>query len=259
MEHRENCPRCGDTRERLYIRRVVGGTVRHCHNNNCYQGRDAFIPDRERTPTQTIAYVNQYLTYQGELETTVKEIRLPKDFTSVIPNVGLHWLYKYDITDEEIESFGIGWSDSYQRLILPVYQNGSLIYWQGRTFRPITKDNPKYMNIRQSGCKSVFFTRTKKGSKELCVVEDILSAIKVGRYVNSLALLGSYFPSSIYPLYRHFEQIYIWLDSDKLTTAIKEARRLSATSGQQVKVVRSQLDPKEQLDTDIITSLGGYK
>ena len=248
MEQRTNCPHCTDTRQRFYQRDAPEGTYQFCHN--C--GYKKFIPSKERTPSQVVDILRRYVS--GDTQTNVvRDIKLPSDFTSVIPVQAKLWLKKYDITDEEIEMFGIGWSERYSRLILPVYsKDGKLLYYQGRTFKPITKDNPKYMNIRQSGVRNIFFTR-ERGDDKLCVVEDILSAIKVGRYVSSLALLGSYFPKEIYPLYRSSN--YIWLDSDKYTTAIKHARDANQITGKSFKIVHTKLDPKECRDTIIKESL----
>jgi hypothetical protein len=186
----------------------------------------------------------------------VKEIRIPKDFNIKIDKVGLLWLMKYGILPDEISTFGIGWSDQYQRLILPVFQGERLVYWQGRTFKPITKNNPKYLNIRQSGAKNVFFRRFSAFTKvstnncsdmvSLCIVEDILSAIKVGRYVDSLALLGSYLPKSITGIIKNkYQKVILWLDKDKYKTAIKEARKINELTGIPVKVICTEKDPKE--------------
>ena len=71
-------------------------------------------------------YINQYLTPEGDREITSKGIHLPKDFSKDIPSKAKHWLEKYNITDDEIDRFNFGWSESYQRLILPVYNDDKL-------------------------------------------------------------------------------------------------------------------------------------
>jgi len=246
-EERINCPECGDTRSRLYIKKVSGGYIRHCHNNDCYAGR-GFISSGCSTPRETISNVTHTIR-QNELSTeqTVGQIYLPRDATPEIPPIGLSWLYRYYITDDEIQKYGICYSEQYHRLILPVYDNADLIYRQGRSLKlPYTKDNPKYLNIRQSGAKNVFFKIKYPlyHPSYLVVVEDILSAIRVGRTHNSLALLGSYFPTTILNEFRDYENIIIYLDYDKRETAIKQAIRFNKLTGKRFIVKQHPFDPK---------------
>lgn len=256
MEQRSNCPHCSDTKQRFYERDTGSGTVQYCHN--C--GYKNFIPTKNRTFSQTIDYVARYVNKDNDELNVVKEIRLPFDFTTDLDIKAKLWLKKYGIFDDEVKTFRFGWSDSRQRLILPVFNKDGLIYYQARTFKPVTKDNPKYINIRQQGAKNVFFTRgfgKEDGSLDsVCIVEDILSAVKVGRVVQSLALLGSYFPDTLNPLYRRAKHIYIWLDDDKYTTALKQARKISMLYGKRVTVVRTELDPKEYTTEQIASHLG---
>ena len=240
---------CTDSRDRLYVRLTSTGTVWMCHD--C--GQKGYTPATARSPAQTIAFIKQWTTGDAE-NAIVRDIKLPPDTTNKLPTEARVWLKKYGITPEEVDTFGIGWSESSQRLLLPVYKGGKLIYYQGRTFKPVTKSNPKYRNIRQSGAKSVFFIRgwdNVSPIQSLCIVEDIISAIKVGRHMPTLALLGSYFPSDIYPLYRLVKEVHIWLDEDKYLTAIKEARKVSSNIGIRAHVITTPLDPKENRDGEI--------
>lgn len=246
MEKRENCPRCGDTRGRLYSKRVYGGWVRHCHNQNCY-AKDSFLPDKSK-PQEIIAKATQllYKTEETQEHISTKPLTLPYDFTNTISKEGMIWLSKYEITQEEITEFNIGYSPRLNRLILPVYQDNKLIYWQGRNLGKVTKDNPKYLNIRNSGAKNVFFQRSIPNSNMCVIVEDILSAIKVGRVCNSLALLGSYFPKEIYQsIIPQYDKILIWLDADKYHTAFKAGQYISTFCNKAVKIIRTDKDPKE--------------
>lgn len=256
MEQRSNCPHCSDTKQRFYERDTGSGTVQYCHN--C--GYKNFIPTKNRTFKQTVDYIAKYVNSKNEETNIVKEIKLPFDFTTQIDTKAKLWLKKYGINDDEIKTFNFGWSESMQRLILPVFDSSGLIYYQARTFKPITKDNPKYINIRQQGAKNVFFRREVPNDDSkldsVCIVEDILSAIKVGRVVRSLALLGSYFPDALNPLYRRASKILIWLDDDKYVTAVKQARKINTLFNVPVKVIRTPLDPKEYSTDEITGYLG---
>jgi hypothetical protein len=264
LEERINCPECEDTRKRLYIKKVSGGYIRHCHNNNCYEGKGFVATDGRSTPSDTIRHViHTVKTDELSTDQTVKNIQLPLDANSTIPVLGLGWLYKYYITDEEIKKYGICYSEQYRRLILPVYQDEQLIYWQGRSLKPpetsskscYTKDNPKYLNIRQSGAKNVFFKVTLSTIPLLVVVEDILSAIRVGRTHNSLALLGSYFPTTLLKEFSQYDKIIIYLDHDKWQTAIKAAIKFNKITGKQFVIKDHLLDPKALSPDELQTFL----
>ena len=257
-EHPEYGFACSDEKQRLYVKNTEKGLVWHCHN--C--GTSGFKGIGERTPKQTLDYFNmlhQEVT-KDAITNTVKKISLPKDFTLDIPTKALLWVYKYGITDSEIKLFRFGWSETLQRLILPVYQDEQLIYYQGRTFDPITKTNSKYLNIRQAGAKNVFFRRnTLHNSHDsismdihrLVIVEDILSCIKVGRYVDSLALLGSYVPKTLYNILESYLSVYLWLDQDKIKESIKYSKSINSVVGIPARVVSTVLDPKECNDQTI--------
>ena len=249
MEQRSDCPHCNDSRSRFYQRDTPTGTLQYCHN--C--GYKNFIPTKNRTPSQTVEFIKRYVVGDEE-NNLVKDIKLPFDFSPSLPTPAKLWLKKYGIRDDEIQMFGFGWSERAQRLILPVFSGEELIYYQGRTFKEITKDNPKYRNLRKSGARNKFFFRGWDGKTKidrLCIVEDILSAVKVGRHVPSLALLGSYFPVELNPLYRLCSSVYIWLDQDKYLTAIKEATKINNLYGIPVRVVSTTYDPKENSDGQI--------
>jgi hypothetical protein len=247
-EVKSNCPRCGDTRERLYTKKVQGGYVRFCHNANCYKD-DSFVRDKQQSPTDIIQQANLLHKTQESFEYENKLLELPWDFSTELSRECILWLSKYNITSEEVREFNIGFSKRMNRLILPVYnEDGVLIYYQGRNLGNVSKHNPKYLNVRQIGAKNVYFnnyTRAVESPNALFIVEDILSAIKVGRVYKSKALLGSYFPKDFYstiPL--DIEAIYIWLDDDKYLTALAEAKRLKLLTNKFIRVIKTQQDPK---------------
>jgi hypothetical protein len=257
--------RCGDTRGRLYVRRVFGGELQFCHN--C--GYKRFVPTGKRTPQEIMDNARQLTGTAEEATIESRAIQLPYDFTTTLPTKAQVWLARYHITEQESSRCGMGYSNYLSRLIMPVRAaDGSLTYWQGRNLGEVTQTNPKYLNVRNKGAKNVFF-RVRNDSESayrsaLCIVEDILSAIKVGRVCNSLALLGSYFPKELtqselcksskdskesgIPLY---DKLFIWLDEDKYLTSLKEARHIKTLTPLVVRVVRTKKDPKEYNDEEI--------
>lgn len=243
MERRSNCVKCGDTRKRFYERDTDTGTVSHCFN--C--GFSTFVPFKDRTPQELLLYLERRKQSVIPSESGyVKQVRLPIDFTERIPKKGLQWFYKYGIFDDVISKFKFGYSEQYNRIILPVFDNEKLVYYQARTLDTPTKNNPKYVNVRQAGAKNVWFKNiSHKEDSKLVVVEDILSACKVGQVTNCIALLGSYIPDSFTSVAVEFDKICLWLDRDKFKEALKYASKFRILTRKQVVVVCETLDPKE--------------
>jgi len=138
-------------------------------------------------------------------------------------------------------------------LILPLYNKaGELIFWQGRNLGKVTKDNPKYVNVRSKKTDYCIFKGGSK-SKVVVLVEDILSAIKVSNTgcVDSVPILGSYIPPNILPFIKDYDTIFIWLDYDKRFTSIKSAAKLHELSCKVVRTIITEKDPKEYETTEI--------
>lgn len=258
QQRRINCPRCGDTRGRLFIKKVRGGFLRYCHNENCYR-EDSFLKLEQDSPSEILKYANLAIAFTTENSCTLNstsKITLPYDATTKLSTESILWLDKYEILISEIVENNIVYSPHMNRLILPVYsKDRELLYYQGRNLGKITKENPKYLNLRNKNAKDVYYRRytseTNTVSSSICIVEDILSAIKIGRHIDSLALLGSYFPKDIYLCLKEYKTIFIWLDADKYKTSIKEVTRLKLFTGANIKLVYTPLDPKEYSDKKI--------
>jgi len=245
----------------LYVRRTAGGYVFCCHS----------CPFHGFQPRHEYGSINETLRMHSRMQSTDNlvgndaHIRLPFDFKNEIPPKGIWWLKKYQISDNEISTLNFGYSETYQRLILPVYSSdGRLIFWQGRNLGVVDKDNPKYINLR-SKVKNVFFFRLARETNSdsgglssiayddrivphmpcVVLVEDILSAIKCGRIVNSIAILGSYLSDYIINYIRKYKRVYIFLDYDKRASCIKYAQRITSLTGVKAIPIIDKCDPKE--------------
>jgi hypothetical protein len=137
------------------------------------------------------------------------------------------------------------------RVILPCFNpEGELTYWQGRS----VSSKPKYLNA-ESERGSRWFVNTGINPNTLVIVEDILSAIKVGRQFDSIALLGSFIPTKLLDYFSKYAIIVLWLDEDKKATAIKFAHKFRQLSGKPVHVVSTRLDPKALSDEEIYNTI----
>lgn len=78
----------------------------------------------------------------------------------------------------------------------------------------------------------------------LIIVEDVISAIKLGRVVTSTPLLGATMPQEWkLQLSGGFKKYFIWLDKDKQKESVRMAMRCSQVWGN-CGVISTELDPK---------------
>ena len=195
-------------------------------------------------------------------ETVVKQtVVLPSDFTLDIPASGLLWLRTYGVTDAEIKRYRFGYSPSLDRLILPVFREEGLVFWQGRNLSADTTRH-KYLNVR-TGRSDVVMTIRNDKSEYVVVVEDILSALAVARAgYNAIALLGSYVNFKLLtPVLSEWKskKIRIWLDADKRKECCKYSRQLSAIGINSAPIILPTKDPKEYNNEDITKFVEGVR
>lgn len=177
-------------------------------------------------------------------------ILLPYDSVKTIPVKALTWLDKYDIGRAEIIAHDLMWSDHWQRLIFPIRgENRTLLAWTGRYFGPVQQ--PPSRKWWHSGDVSTIchiVTKTGWESKPIVVVEDPVSAIKVGRHLPAMPLFGSHMSLRTAVRLRHLtKRVILWLDADKFKEAQTIIKRLELM-GVSADVVYTEKDPKEQTD-----------
>jgi hypothetical protein len=103
----------------------------------------------------------------------------------------------------------------------------------------------------QEGGKEEVCHRRLVTHKSLVLVEDSLSAIKVGRQAPCEPLFGSSISlSKLIRLVKPFKHIFVWLDSDKLHAARQIAEQIGLL-GKPAHVIYTELDPKYESDETI--------
>ena len=173
------------------------------------------------------------------------EVVLPPDCDVEYPLRCLDWVGHYEITKNDLLSNGVLWSESYQRLIFPIFDaEKGLIAWQGRWFGEDT-NHAKWFG--RGNLKDTF--NILGSGKILVLTEDIVSAIKVANCgVQAMPLYGCFVGmgrfSRLHKLYPYGTTVLVWLDPDKRREAIREARR-GTLYGLKVSPQFSDKDPKE--------------
>ena len=151
----------------------------------------------------------------------------------------LKWLSEYNLTLDEIGKFKY----AYKRVIkgyeipcnLLVFVNTDT-YWLGRNFGDV---GVRYLS---SGEKPLIKYGT---NPDLVVfVEDVISAIKIGRVATAIPMLGAKIPAQWLEQVRDYNRVVIWGDYDKKIDNIYAARKASEVLGKQVQSVITEKDAK---------------
>lgn len=186
-------------------------------------------------------------------KSAASSIKLPEDLEV------LHSSHRAFLLDKGIDSslatcYNIKYSPSMHRLIIPSYDGGKLIGWQGRALEH--SYGPKYIQgVGQ--CPKYFISNLSDGvdTRAIVIVEDALSAMKVGQVMRAFALIGTKLDAQGVKLARILsEQVpfIVWLDSDKpgKDGARNLIKRLNNV-GHVVKQIISTADPKLATLTEI--------
>lgn len=193
--------------------------------------------------------VDTWTRLTHEVENTAMPVRVqnttlefPMDFmplgSALFAKAPISWLRRYGINDGEIKKWKLGWSNMRQLLIIPVYVDNEVVMWQGRSFG----DGQKYLT---QGMKRDILYPVGNDESGVCImVEDFVSALRVGRQYQAAPLWGSDMSLGlIEKVADTFDVMGVWLDPDKT----REAVRIALRASQYIPtfVVVSALDPKD--------------
>jgi DNA primase len=192
--------------------------------------------------------LKQHSKKNNNKEKTYGAINLPYDCTSSLPEEPARWLEKYGITEREILVNHIQWSALHERLYFPIFDiYGNLCLLQGRYFGA-SNEAPRYST---RGLANTVLHWIGIPADTVVVVEDVLSAIKVGRICCAMPLFGSTISvERIIALSSRFKQLVVWLDRDKAKYALK-ARLRASSYFDEVRTIITEKDPKCYSDQEI--------
>ncbi|UFK09558.1 hypothetical protein [Xanthomonas phage DES1] len=208
----ELCPACqgGRTGERtLSVSRREGSLVWTCHRDSCgFSGREqGRFSDGITATTKTSC--RGFVGRQAVREST-----------SISDEVANYLSESYGLEHPAIiQRSGIAWSSQENRLVLPVYN--PLGECTGAVLRSLSGATPKAVSHTEELAMAWYM---KRGSSQLIIVEDQLSAIRASEYMNAVALLGTNLNEQrAYEIRKQkFSQVFIALDAD----AIKQQTKL---------------------------------
>ena len=189
-------------------------------------------------------------TLQGKLNKQTKEHKeipaYPEDITNKLGREVYFWLLKYFEPKDFPRCL---YSPSERKLYFPL-DSGA---YQYRYFGD-NKDHPKWVGYGIN--ENLIYIKGTMPSTKLVLVEDIISAHKVGHIIPTLCLFGSNISLKRLAAIKllGYTKIIIWLDWDKRGYAIKAAQ-LAQSIGLTASVIHTQLDPKDYSEEQINETL----
>ncbi len=185
----------------------------------------------------------------------------------------LSWLYKYYVFEDLIRKYRISYVPyakfggfEGESLLLPYFKGNELISYQRRFF-----PNKKFIT---GGNKQTTWVMTcNHKSNMLILVEDYISAIRLGEHYNTICLQGiklRYEDCSY--ISKTYSQIKIWLDPDKegqaaanimynqIVKALNKDVLFNAFSVREpknVEVITTEKQPKDYSNQELITLIRG--
>jgi len=173
-------------------------------------------------------------------ENNVKENLLPPDFTREVPLHAWKWLLQYGLSPSYWQEH-IGYSPKEERLIFLIGSVGAVAFSIGRFVG--TGESRKWFVRGESHRHAHPIGR----GDVTVLVEDIVSAHKVGQVTECLPLFGTVVhPAHLYYLTDGSKRpVVLWLDKDQEGTTMKKAMRLEMLLNRPVTIVHTEADPKE--------------
>lgn len=240
---------CGAGRT-LVVSADENGWSAHCFRCNA----DGFEPYGTRNLSE-LQNVHYGLLQRKDIAFEKGSCKLPADFTKEIPDYAAIWLYKAGIFKSTAEAYGFGWSDSIKRVVLPLYENGRLVYMQARS---IDGRKPKYLNNSACSKSGILFKGNSLQGSTVVITEDILSAVRVSSLsIASVSTLGTQVSTEHANwIAQRYSKAVFWYDGDEAgRKGAENGTRLLSLLGVVVKAIRTTQDPKTYSNREILNIL----
>jgi DNA primase len=180
-------------------------------------------------------------------------LSMPFGTTHTIDVKAIQWLDKYGIHRAEILANNIQWNPMRHWLVFPIKMMGELKAYTLRQFPQLGQIDVKPKWLTKGPVSSLnYYVGSSIGRQDtVVIVEDIVSAIKVGRLTRAMPLFGSHLsPKKIIWLNSVTKHVIIWLDRDKWKEAMMFAKSCELV-GLETKVLYTARDPKDHSDAEI--------
>jgi hypothetical protein len=188
---------------------------------------------------------------------------IPDDIGHHFSEACVEWLGRYHVDVPTAIRNELFWSPRNEQLI---YKLGNC--WQARNFGGfwLEKFGKCYTSGDVNECLHIYGSQAQESgnavssehvAQSLVVVEDPVSALRVGAFTDSMPLLGSHLATArLLAVSKMYESLVFWLDSDKY----KEARAMEQRTkymGRSARTIYTDEDPKAYTDQELQEILNG--
>lgn len=232
----------GRGNDRLYITRKDDGYLYYCHHCGFagfqradYVARSKAVPARKETV--------------GDAD--YHDVHRAADDLGSWAGWAREWVGASGITDAELIRHGFRYLPVADRVMYPAYLGGTHLGYQARCRAGA---GPKYLTYSKGLGQLVLGVGPAPSSKPCVLVEDALSAIRVGRQFPSVALFGTNLTEvRLAWLIENYDRFVVWLDDDNAEVR-RNTRRLHrrlSLFGPCVTITGVGKDPKHCTDVEI--------
>ena len=168
---------------------------------------------------------------------------LPTDFSHQLPIRAAVWLASNGFTPTLSNTYKVGWSELFQRVILPVNK------YVGFTARAVYKNQAKY--VERLAYNALPYMPSIVPSRAAVITEDWMSAAVCSQVCHAYPLLGTTADHLLIAALLEYKHVFVWLDPDKAgqygtCKLMKNLRLVTDTT-----IVKSKHDPKFYSKRDI--------
>jgi hypothetical protein len=253
------CPVCGgghDKEKSFSVTRIDSGYVYNCFRATCHVS--GFTPEKSHAPNPRTTTKSMGGTSKPEKIGGKAAKRNPFHFSTLNPTAEQTQFLvdKFHFTEDEWRDVGIRYCAETQSYIVPIYNiHGFKV---GNIDRSYNGRNPKTINhwnvVERT---NLYWPRHQESvDKPLVVVEDFASAIKVGRFRQSVAILGSHFGDKEAQEMRSVSDILvIALDPDANAQAFKLRDKYKLLFNKVI-VMALDKDPKDMNNRELEKTFG---
>ncbi len=233
------CDNCKPYAPSLSITRVDAGAVFHCFRASC--GAKGFVPVKG-TPRLSIGKkknddsINRYHLYTYEL----------------IPIIG-GW--SVSIPQEKLSEQGVLYNNTLGTVAFPVYDYfGKQYGWVDRSYNG---RQPKAINYIDDSQPRVHYPIQEWiEGYALYLVEDVVSSIRMSKFVNCASILGTHLDvNQLIELRKRTKEIVMVLDPDAADKAVQHSCAMRALFDK-VSVKFFSKDPKDMTDIELLKEIG---
>lgn len=250
---RFNCPFCFNTKFKFYVNTKKG--LYYCHRCGVGGRIETFQSPLDKFRERIATFLVPDLKIANQKD---PEIQLPKEFTHpILPRHGLPYRYleRRQITEEEQLQYKIGYCSLgpfEDRIILPIYDNGILTYFIGRSF---TDREPRYLNSPSSK-EHVIFKSFEGRVGHAVIVEGVFSALRVAKVFPAIALLGKIMsPGQLEMIKQCTDSVTIMLDPDANSYAADLAWNMSYHVKTFLVLLSGERDPGDMTEEEIVLTI----